>query len=178
MTETDLDAVMTRWTTAAATCFAISTVAFAGCGPGTMSTDAGGTDAVPGTDAAAVIMIPPPGASADDWGFNVTTHGSPETAYPVGTVSMSPGYLDGFLDAATGDAFYVFQTGPAFTQFSVSIFPTMAMDIEFIHVHDGDGLVFGPAIPADMSTASSGSWTLLPDHVYVLEIHGIAGAFY
>ena len=48
-----------------------------------------------------------------------------------------------------------------------------------LHLHDGDGGMFGAEIPSNSPTmVLTQDWTVLPNHVYVLEIHSTNGAFF
>ena len=74
-------------------------------GPGDSGVDAGsreddagaGTDAAPGEDAGMLLSIPEPGMFRDRWtidGLEIGPgHGTPGTAFQVGTVSTSPSYI-------------------------------------------------------------------------------------
>jgi hypothetical protein len=50
--------------------------------------------------------------------------------------------------------------------------------LDFVHLHEGEGLVFGPEVTPSMSTPSSGIWTVTPNTVYVLEAHAPGGGFF
>jgi len=145
--------------------------------------DAGG-DAL-AADGGAGITIPDPGNGVAEWivpgtspAMMAADMSTPDTAFPVGVVRSSPGYLQAW-SGPNGDAFFVFRTGPMFTDFRVAgVHGVPTGDPDFIHVHDGAGLVFGPEIMPVTSTPSSGRWTLEADHVYVLEIHFPGGTFF
>lgn len=144
-----------------------------------------GTDASPGTDAGMAMSIPGPGAFTDRWtidGLEIGPgHGTPETAFQVGTVSRNPDYIGATLDAVTGDAYWVFQTAPAMTTIEIALRGDVTA-IDFMHLHDGAGMVFGAEIPtvtySVMPFEILGSWAVTPSHVYVLEIHGSMGTFF
>lgn len=169
-------------------------IALAGCG-----SEGGGGDADVDTDADtdsdidsdadtdsdsdsdSDIPIPDPGDGPADWGngYGDGPGCTPDDARPVGVATDSPGYLEGTLCDGTGDGFYVFRTGPAMTELTVSLFPGGGgMEIDYVHLHDGAGGVFGPEIEATESTPTGGTWPVAPDSVYVLEIHGTAGGFF
>ena len=146
-------------------------------GPGGVDAGPPGTDAGPaGTDAGPAMGIPDPGGAMDDWGLSVidTCCSTPASAYPVGVVTMDPGYVQGNIDPAVGVFFYVFRTGPTLTSFSWPGGPVT----EFVHLHDGAGMVFGPEITPVVSTATTGTWNVMPDHVYVLELSSSMGGFF
>src|SRR5688572_1943020 len=69
-------------------------------------------------DVGVPISIPDPGVAMNDWGNTVINVccSTPDTAYPVGVVTMDSGYVQGNIDAVSGNFFYVFRAGPALTQ--------------------------------------------------------------
>ena len=143
-----------------------------GCPPSTGPDTTGDDDATP-TDTPATVSIPDPGTAMDDWGFSVIDPccGTPETAFPVGTVTMDAGYIQGNFD--TGLAFfYVFRTAANLTTF------TFPMYFEEVHLHDGDGLVFGDLITPSASTDFSVTWDVQGDHVYALELRSEFEGFF
>lgn len=137
----------------------------------------GADAAAAGIDATSSMAIPDPGNGMNDWGPTPADWCSPDRAHPVGTVTQSPGYLEGTLCADTGLGFYVLRTGPAFTELNVGFGGGVAT-LDFVHLHEGEGLVFGPEVTPTMSTPSSGIWTVTPDTVYVLEVHAPGGGFF
>lgn len=135
--------------------------------------------------------IPDPGNETDRWApqgmINIPAgHGTPETAWQVGTVTEDPWYIGGTLDPVTGSAFWVFRTGPGITQISLPLRGLGVPMIDFVHLHDGDGLVFGAEITPDAYTVGmdggrpsiDATWTVVPDRVYVIEVHGVEGVFF
>ncbi len=130
-------------------------------GGGSDDDDAGDDD-----DVADLPVIPDPGDAQDDWGnsvFDEACCSTPETAYPVGTVSRDAGYIQGFFDSELS-FFYVFVTDDALDEF------TFPMWFEEVHLHDGDGLRFGAEIEPSATGDSSVTWDVAPGHVYVLEL--------
>ena len=143
-------------------------------GPQGMDGEGGALDGAEGDVAVdmSCMSIPDPGngSAGDQWlGADANDHGTPGTAFPVGVVTLNPTYEEG-ATSSTGNYYYVFRTGPSFTSLTVSIFPT-GITLDFVHVHDGDGLCFGPEVTPDSTTANGGTWTLVTDHVYLVEIH-------
>ena len=127
-----------------------------------------------------LISIPDPGTDYapyrwyDDGGY----HGTPETAQAMGIVLEIPEYIQGGIDPETGDHFYVFRTAPSQTEFAVSLF-NASSDIEYVHIHDGTGLVFGDQVPAtEVISPTQAYWELNGDQVYVLEVHSPDGGFF
>jgi hypothetical protein len=112
----------------------------------------------------------------DDW-FSQGYIGTPGDAWPVGVATMEQPYIEGTV-ARDGNAFFVFEAGPALTTFSVFVFAVETGDPEFIHLHDGTGLVFGAEIPPDDVQPTGGTWTVVPGNVYVLEIHFPGAGFF
>jgi len=110
-------------------------------------------------------VLPDPGTADNDWGWNINDVccGSPETAHPVGIVTMDPGYIQGVIDDELS-FFYVFQSGPDLTTFT---FPSFFEDV---HLHEGDGLRFGDLIPPASNTKWDQTWNVTPDTVYAVEI--------
>ncbi len=140
---------------------------------------AGDIDADPGApDATGGIAIPDPGAADGDWGLGVPFGepccSEPGTAYQVGIVTVHAGYVQGDIDDADHDFFYVFKTGPAYTEFQWA----GGIDMNFLHLHEGAGLVFGAEVTPTVSTASSGTWPVSPDTIYVLELNSNTGGFF
>jgi len=135
-------------------------------------------DAAGDVDASAALSIPDPGTANADWGFTVgfgePCCSDPSTAYPVGIVTAHAGYVQGDIDDADHDFFYVFKTGPAYTEFVW----TGGIDMNYLHLHEGAGLVFGAEVPATVSTPSSGTWPVSPNTIYVLELNSNTGGFF
>lgn len=142
-------------------------------------------------DAGAARSIPDPGGEMDRWAptgmINIPDgHGTPETAWQVGTVTEDPWYIGGRLDDVTGDAFWVLRTGPGVTSLAIPLRGLGVAEIEHLHLHDGEGLVFGAEVAPDRyevgtdggRMAIDATWTVLPDHVYVVEVHGSMGTFF
>jgi hypothetical protein len=124
-------------------------------------------------DAVGGIIIPDPGDEdlQGMWlasGMDVST---PEVAFPAGIVATSPDYIEADTDA-TGNAFYVFEAG---ADFDIVINLWGGDDIEWIHMHDGDGLLFGDELAAIENVIepgwATGTWTVEAGHVYVFEVH-------
>jgi hypothetical protein len=109
----------------------------------------------------------------------VSDHGAPSRALPVGVVASSPVYVGDAVDATTGAAFFVFKTGPAFTTFNVNLTASMGT-VDFAHVHDGAGLMFGGEIAPRLPPVAgfSHSWVLQTNHVYLLEVHMVGGRLF
>lgn len=162
-------------------------------GPVEMDAGPGETDAGPvGMDAGTGDrMIPDPGAGMDEWApagmINVPPgHGTPETAWLVGTVTEDPWYIGGVTDAVTGDVFWVFRTSATTTTISIPLRGAGLASIDYLHLHDGAGLVFGAEVTPDSYVvgmdggrmAIDATWTVLPDHIYVVEVHGSMGTFF
>ena len=111
----------------------------------TTNADAGGQDSGSAdssvADSGVAIMIPDPGTDMDNWGNSVNDPccSTPDTAFPVGIVTMNTGYVQGNIDASTGDFFYVLRAGPNLTQLTWSGF---VPNLDLIDLHDGEGLVF------------------------------------
>jgi hypothetical protein len=139
--------------------------------------DAGADTGVADTGVADTGMlrtIPDPGTEMADWGLSIgaVCCNSPETAYQNGVVTSNPGYVQGDIDAS-GDFFYVFRAGPALTELT---WPDLGFDK--VHIHDGTGLVFGPEVPKTAGADGTGTWTLIPDTIYVLELHSPFSGFF
>jgi len=125
-------------------------------------------------------MIPDPGnkPASGTWLNDNMPHGTPETAKPEGVVTSTPFYIEGDADKQTGNFFFVFKTGPAYTSFSVLLNEVTSM-IDMVHLHDGAGLIFGAEVaPAMVTSELQKTWTVQPNHVYVLEIHSPGGGFF
>ena len=142
-------------------------LALAGCptDPGTADDD---DDAADDDDATELPVIPDPGTETDDWGFELFAEedvccGTPETAYPVGTVTRDAGYIQGVIDESLS-FFYVFRTDATLETFA---FPDQFEDV---HLHEGDGLRFGELIDPVEEANFVKRWDVQSDHVYVLEI--------
>ena len=118
------------------------------------------------------------GPAEDWWLDDGAAHTTPETAKVEGVVTEPVVYLEGQIDPAAGVYFFSFCTGPSFTTFDMVLYANDAQ-IDFVHVHDATGLVFGPEVPpATMTSPTEQSWTLSPDTPYVLEIHAPGGGFF
>lgn len=138
------------------------------------SSGTGGTGGVPMGD------IPYPGdfpADTTQWYPPFESNGTPATAFPVGVVSQESTYIAVYVDSGQM-AFFVFRAGPALTQISVDLAGTAPeATVDFVHLHDGTGLMFGAEIPPIVSTSNSGTWATIPGTIYVLEIHTIGAGF-
>lgn len=95
-------------------------------------------------------------------------------AWPVGVATQTAPYIEGEGDATSGNAFFVFEAGPALVEFTANVFGNS----DFVHLHDGSGLVFGAEITPTASTVGSGTWTTVPGNIYVLEVHQPGGGFF
>jgi hypothetical protein len=128
-------------------------------------------------DAGPPISVPDPGASTDDWGFSVNDPccETPGTAYPVGVVTMDPGYVQGNIDANTLDFFYVFRAGPSLTELT---WTGAGVPLDSVDLHDATGLVFGPLVTPIESMPARGRWAVTPNGVYVLHLHATSGGFF
>ncbi len=134
----------------------------------------GGDDAASavGDDADATAddrpIIPDPGTAMDDWGNEEWGKdggccSSPETAYPVGTVTMDAGYIQGFFEDDF-EFFYVFRAGDELTEFT---FPAW---FEEVHLHEGTDLRFGDLVDPSSTQESSVTWDVSPGAIYVVEL--------
>jgi hypothetical protein len=153
------------------TFLALTLLLAAGCPPSTddtTSTDDTDVDTDP------PISIPDPGTGAADW-FAPAGHGTPETAWPVGVVSGDPGYVEGDAAVDTGGAFYVFRAEGSF-DLNIAVFG--GEEITFVHLHDGQGGVFGDELTPITSTNTSGTWAVQDGNVYVFEVHVDGGGFF
>lgn len=123
------------------------------------------------------VSIPDPGDEdlQGVWLASGMDIGSPEMAFQAGVVPTSPGYIEADTDDS-GNAFYVFRAGDTF-DISISLFG--GDDVEWIHMHDGDGLLFGDEltpVSVDLQPGSAnGVWGVEEGGVYVFEVH-LAGA--
>ncbi len=129
----------------------------------------------------AAIPIPDPGTEdlGGVWfasGMDIST---PEEAFPAGIVSESPGYIEADVDES-GNAFYVFRAGASF-DITISVYGIDG-ELDFIHMHDGAGLVFGeeltPVVVDVQPDMASGTWSVVEDGVYVFEVHLAAAGFF
>jgi hypothetical protein len=140
----------------------------------------GGASTSSGTGGVPSGEIPYPGdfpAATDQWYPPFESNGTPATAYPVGVVNQESTYIACYVDEGQM-AFFVFRAGPALTQFSVDLAGTPPEStVDFVHLHDGTDLMFGPEIPPITSTSNSGTWATIPDNIYVLEFHTIGAGF-
>jgi len=131
-------------------------------------------------DAGGALTIPDPG-TGDPGGLwqasPASCCGTPSTAFAVGVVTQNNPYVEATAPTDTGDTFYVFRTGAAFTSLTINLFEAGA-DITAVHVHDGAGLVFGDEIAPTVTTATSGTWPLAANSVYVFEVITAAGGFF
>jgi hypothetical protein len=139
--------------------------------------DVTGPDAAADIDAVAALSIPDPGTAMNNWLPTPADWCTPDKAHPVGVVTQQPGYMEGTLCADTGSGFYVFRAGAGFTELTVAGVGGDAQ-IDYVHLHRGDGLVFGDTVTPTASTEFSGTWPVTPDSIYVLEIHAPGGGFY
>lgn len=112
------------------------------------------------------LPIPDPGQEMDAWQSQGEI-GTPGTAWPVGVATQEVPYVEG-VSAEDGNAFFVFEAGPALTSLDIQVFG--GADPEVIHLHDGTGLTFGPEIPPDSMGASQATFSTVPGQVYVLEL--------
>lgn len=140
----------------------------------------GGASTSSGTGGIPSGEIPYPGdfpADTMQWYPPFESNGTPATAYPVGVVNQEYTYIACYVDEGQM-AFFVFRAGPALTQFSVDLAGTPPEStVDFVHLHDGTGLIFGDEIPPITSTSNSGTWATIPDNIYVLEFHTIGAGF-
>ena len=147
----------------------------------TGETDADGDSAAPAPDTAEdLISIPDPGAdyAPDRWYDDGAYHGTPETAQTMGIALMSPNYVQGGIDPETGNHFFVFKTAPDLTEFDVDL-RNQSSDIQHVHIHEGNGLVFGDEVPAtEVFGPTEAEWELEGDTIYVLEVHSPQGGFF
>lgn len=140
----------------------------------------GGSGGGTGGSGGAAMSIPDPGnqMASTTWFDDNLPHGTPQTAKPEGVVTQNPVYIEGDVDPITGAYFYVFLTGPMFTMFSINL-NEISTNIDFVHIHDGTGLMFGAEIMPSMFTSPLiQTWTLQPNTIYVLEIHSPGGGFF
>lgn len=112
--------------------------------------------------------LPDPGKAMDDWGSTLWDSenpccGSPEEAYPVGTVTMDAGYIQGVIDENLR-FFYVFRSAAGLSTFS---FP---LSFDEVHLHDGADLLFGDLVEPAETLEWSVRWDVEPGHVYAVEI--------
>lgn len=122
------------------------------------------------------MAIPDPGAGAEDW-TAMGDIGAPGVAWQVGIAVNPFPYVEG-TTSADGNAFYVFEAGPALTQLNIFLNGVRTGDPDFVHLHDGTGLIFGDEIPPDEVNAIGGVWTVVPGNIYVLEIHFPGAGFF
>ncbi len=125
------------------------------------------------------MMVPDPGAMMagfESWRVPMGTNVSePGRAHRVGVATVSPDYVEA-TTGANGNAFYVFRAGPALMSLRVNVFPPLDVPRgDFLHLHQGDGLVFGAEVMPTMSAAAGATWPVTPGSVYVLEFHLGAG---
>jgi hypothetical protein len=139
----------------------------------------GGDDDDAGDDDDSVDLptIPDPGDAMDDWGNDEWDDGSdpccvtPETAYPVGTVTMDAGYIQGVFDSSL-QFFYVFRADTGLSEF------TFPMYFEEVHLHDGAGLLFGDEIQPSTSEKFSVTWPVEAGGIYVVEVRSDYEGFF
>ncbi len=119
------------------------------------------------------IVIPDPG-DADLGGVWLAAGmdiSMPEVAFQAGLVPESPAYIEADTDA-TGNAYYVFR---ATESFDITFTLWGGDDIEFIHLHDGAGLLFGEELDAIENIVepgmATGTWSVAEDEIYVFEVH-------
>ena len=119
------------------------------------------------------IVIPDPGDEdlQGMWlasGMDVST---PEVAFQAGIVSEDPVYIEADTDA-TGNAFYVFEAGDSW---DITITLWGGDDIEWVHMHDGTGLLFGDELTAVDTVIengmAAGTWSVVEGGIYVFEVH-------
>ncbi len=110
----------------------------------------------------------------DDGGY----HGTPETAQVMGIVLDVPQYIQGGIDPATQNHYFVFRTYEDQTEFYVDLFDKSS-EIAHVHIHDGTDLLFGEEIePISVTSPVSAEWELEGDHIYVMEVHSPIGGFF
>ncbi len=119
------------------------------------------------------MAIPAPSNQRDAW-LSSGDISTPGAAWPVGIATEDQPYIEGTSNAVNGNAFFVFEAGPAMTMFTAII----SANTDYIHLHRGAGLVFGAEVPAIMSSPGSGSWAVTPGEVYVLGVHQPGGGFF
>jgi len=129
----------------------------------------------PTAEPADLVSIPDPGTGEADW-ISVGDIGTPDLAWPVGVVSDTLPYVEGTVPEATGNAYFSWHASADF-QFDVDIYGVFG-ETEWVHLHRGDDLVFGDEIEPLESTASSGSWQVEEDGIYILEVRVPGGGFF
>lgn len=112
------------------------------------------------------LPIPDPGQAMDAWQSQGAI-GTPGTAWPVGIATQEFPYVEGVAEE-DGNAFFVFEAGPALTTLDIQVFG--GTDAEVLHLHDGTGLTFGAEIPPDSVGPSQATFSTTPGQVYVLEL--------
>ena len=127
--------------------------------------------------AGAAIPDPGTGAAPPVWDAP-STAGAPGTAYALGIVRSNPSYIGGTKPTDSGSNFFVFKSGPAFTSLSVRPTGIPPATIDYVHLHDGAGLVFGPEIAPTSVAGGTYTWSLSPNHVYVLEVRMSGGTYW
>lgn len=144
-----------------------------GCPP-TATNDDDDSAATDDDDVSDLPLIPDPGDAVDDWALDLWDEpccGTPETAYPVGTVTMNAGYIQGVIDADL-QFFYVFRAHADLTEFSFPLW------FEEVHLHEGAGLRFGDVIEPTSSDGNSATWAVEGDGIYVVEISSANEGFF
>jgi hypothetical protein len=124
--------------------------------------------------------IPDPGdhpADASQWTPPFEGNGTLATAYAVGVVSQEETYMALYV-GETLEAFFVFRAGPDLEQLTVDLTGTPPESaVEWVHLHDGEGGVFGAKITPLAATAATGTWQVEADRVYVLEVRASGRGF-
>jgi hypothetical protein len=150
-------------------------------GSGGTGTGTGGSGGDGGSGGMTSMLSADPcaaGPADTTWFDDNMPHTTPETAKVEGVVTEQVVYLEGTIAAVAGVYFYSFCTGPAFTQFDMLLFANDAV-IDFVHLHDATGLVFGPEVPPSMmASPENQSWPVQPNTPYVLEVHAPGGGFF
>lgn len=138
--------------------------------------DAGDDD-----DTANQLPIPDPGDGdlAGVWLATDADNSTPGTAFPCGIVSENPLYIE--ADIITGEnAYFVFEADASFDMsFNLG---GIEGSFDFIHLHDGNGLVFGaelePLVVDVAPDMASGTWSVEEGNIYVFEVHVLGGGFF
>lgn len=134
-------------------------------------------DAADDDDSVELPTIPDPGDAMDDWGNDEWDDGgdpccvTPETAYPVGTVTMDAGYIQGVFDSEFR-FFYVFRADTDLSEFTFPLY------FESVHLHDGSGLLFGDEITPSAEEEFSVTWPVEGGGIYVVELRSDYEGFF
>ena len=164
--------------------FALALLLSTGCGSEKVEDSALDTGPPPedtaSEDTAVEIAIPDPGDeyAPDRWYDDGGYHGTPETAQVMGVILDNPSYIQGGIDPATGEHYFVFKTAPNVTKFSISLYDKTSQ-IESTHLHLGDDLIFGEKVKASrVISPTRKTWDLDPDRIYVLKVSSSTGGFF